>query len=250
MIISWASAVLPFYGNDKQIDINAMRENRKEGNDRLYILAVVLLAGPFYLNDFANIYIKNWCGWLAIDYIGVKFFPIAVVLWLIYSQKMRAADFGLKRQPILSAFVVFLTVGLVGTVIDQNAYQLIAKLPGYHALGGMPKIRSPVVNWVDLTFGLLMVGICEELVFRGFLYIFISRYTKNPYTIIGASSVAFGLIHWSFGLHAVIITTVIGAVFMIAYLTTKSLPAIMLAHFAINFIDFAGVIPKSVFKFI
>ena len=34
------------------------------------------------------------------------------------------------------------------------------------------------------------------------------------------------------------------------YLKTKSLPAIMLAHFAIDFIDFAGVIPKSIFKFV
>jgi len=50
-------------------------------------------------------------------------------------------------------------------------------------------------------------------------------------------------------MHAVITASAIGAVFMIAYLRTSSLPAIMLAHFAINFIDFAGVIPKSMFKF-
>lgn len=241
-----ASALI-FYTSTK---INAMIENRKAENDGLYILAAVLLAGPFYLNDFANIYIKNWCGWLAIDYIGVKLFPIVIVLWLIYGKKMRAADFGLKTQPILSAFAVFLIVGLVGTVIDQNAYPLIAKLPGYPPLGRMPAIASPVWNWVDLTFGLLMVGICEELIFRGFLCTFISRYTKNPYVIIMTSSVAFGLIHWSLGLHVVLVATIIGAVFMIAYLTTRSLPAIMLAHFAINFIDFAGVIPKSIFKFI
>jgi|TARA_B110000263_G_scaffold237696_1_gene238220 membrane protease YdiL (CAAX protease family) len=36
---------------------------------------------------------------------------------------------------------------------------------------------------------------------------------------------------------------------MITYLRTRSLPAIILAHFTTNFIDFAGVIPKSVFNF-
>ena len=230
-------------------EISAMRENGKEENNGLYILTVVLLASPFYLNDFTNMYIKNWRWWLFIDYVGLKFFPLVFALWLIHSKKMMAAEFGLKTQSTMSAFVVFLIVGLVGTVIDQNAYQLIAKLPGYPPLGGMPEIKSPVWNWVDLTFGLLMVGICEELIFRGFLSTFISRYTENSYTIVMISSVAFGLIHWSLGLHVVLITTTIGAVFMIAYLRTRSLPAIMLAHFAINFIDFAGVIPKSIFKF-
>jgi membrane protease YdiL (CAAX protease family) len=140
-------------------------------------------------------------------------------------------------------------VALVGTLIDQNGYQLIEKLPGYAALGGMPAITNPAWDWVDLTLGLLLVGIFEELVFRGFMHTFISRYTQNAVAIVVISSVAFGLIHWSLGLHAVVITSIIGAVFMIAYLKTRSLPAIMLAHFAVNFIDYAGVIPKSMFKF-
>jgi membrane protease YdiL (CAAX protease family) len=93
------------------------------------------------------------------------------------------------------------------------------------------------------------VGIFEELVFRGFMHTFISRYTENSCAIVLISSVAFGLIHWSLGLHAVLITSTVGAILMIAFVRTRSLPAIMLAHFTINFIDFAGVIPKAIFKF-
>jgi membrane protease YdiL (CAAX protease family) len=226
-----------------------MRETRKDKKNGLYILAAVFMVSPFYLNDFASMYIKNWRWWLFIDYAGVKFLPFLGALWLIYSKKMKASEFGLKTQSTLSSLVVFLIVALVGTVIDQNGYQLIAKLPGYPPLGGMPAITSPVWNWVDLTFGLLMVGICEELVFRGFMHTLMSRYTANSYAIVLISSVAFGLIHWSLGLHAVIVTSTIGAIFMIAFVRTRSLPAIMLAHFAINFIDFAGVIPKAIFKF-
>jgi len=226
-----------------------MRENGTDNKNGLYILAVVLLASPFYLNDFASMYVKNWRWWLFIDYAGVKLLPFLVALWLIYSKKMRASEFGLKTQSMPSSLVVFLIVAFVGTVIDQNGYQLIAKLPGYPPLGGMPAITSPVWNWVDLTFGLLMVGICEELVFRGFMHTFISRYTENSCAIVLISSVAFGLIHWSLGLHVVLVTSSIGAIFMIVFARTRSLPAIMLAHFAINFIDFAGVIPKSIFKF-
>ena len=229
---------------------HAVRENEETGGNGIYILVVVLLTLPFFLNDFANIYVKSWRWWLFVDYTGVKLFPLMVVFGLICSGKMRAAAFGIQAQSLLRFLATFLIVAAAGTVLDQNGYRLIAKLPGYTALGGMPAITSPVWNWIDLTVGLAMVAICEELVFRGFMRTFICRYTKNAYATVAVSSVVFGLIHWSLGLHAVFVTAVIGAVFMAAYLITRSLPAIMLAHFAVNFIDFAGVIPKSIFKFI
>jgi membrane protease YdiL (CAAX protease family) len=209
---------------------------KQMGNSRCSVGALILLANPFYLNDFANIYVKDWRWWLFIDYAGVKLLPLGVALWLIRSRRMRAAEFGLTIPTIPSFLATFLVVALVGTVIDQNAYQLVAKFSGYKALGGMPAIASPFWNWFDLTGGLVLVGICEELIFRGYLHTVISRYTQHPWAIVGISSIVFGFIHWSLGLHAILITSVIGA-------------AIMCAHFLINFIDFAEIIPKSMFKF-
>ena len=220
----------------------------RPGEERFYILVLILLAGPFYLNDFSSIYLQSWRWWLFIDYTGVKLFPFLVVLWLILSNKIRAAELGLTTQAVPSFLAVFLGVALAGTLIDQNGYPLLAGLPGYARLGAMPAIADPVWNWLDLTFGLMLVGIFEELVFRGYMHTFLKRYTRNPFAIVLISSAAFGLIHWSLGLHALVITSIIGALFMIAYLRTRALPAIMLAHFAINFIDFSGLIPKSIFS--
>lgn len=217
--------------------------------NRLYIVVFILLAGPFYLNDFSSIYIKDWRLWLLIDYLCVKAFPLLLVIWLISKKKMRASEFGLTLPPPASFVLVFLITALVGTLIDQNAYQIIKELPAYPKLGSMPAIRSPFWDWTDLTLGLMLVGVLEELVFRGYMHTFLSRYTKNPVPIVLISAIAFGLIHWSGGLHVVLVTSSVGAVFMIVYLKTRSLPAIMLGHFTLNFIDFAGVIPKSVFQF-
>ena len=222
----------------------------RQPQNGLYVLALFLLASPFYLNDFANIYVKDWRWWLFIDYTSVKLFPLLVVLWLIRGRNMPASEFGLARQTMPSFLAAFLLVALVGTLMDQNAYKLIEKIPGYAALAGMPEIASPVWNWIDLTLGLIAVGIFEELVFRGYMRTFLSRYTQSRFAIVFISSVAFGLIHWSAGLHVVLVASAIGAVLMVAYLRTESLPAIMLAHFAVNFIDYAGVIPKSLFKFV
>lgn len=207
-----------------------------------------VLAAPFYLNDFANLYVPDWRAWLAIDYAVVKLFPLAAMTWLIASRRMTQADFGLAQQPAPAFLATFLLAALAGTLIDQNVYSMMSAAPGYGAFGAMPTIRGDLWNRFDLGIGLLLAGLVEELVFRAYACTVISRYTRNPAAIIAISAAAFGLIHWSLGSNTVLITALIGAVFMAFYLRSRSVPALALAHFMVNFIDFAGVIPKALFK--
>ncbi|MGE0497944.1 MAG: CPBP family intramembrane glutamic endopeptidase [Ramlibacter sp.] len=210
----------------------------------------VLLASPFYLNDFANILVTDWRIWLAIDYVFVKLLPLAALCGLLVGRRLSPADLGLVwpgRGPFL---VTLMAMALVGTVIDQNAYAVLAGLPGYAALGGMPAIASPAWDRFDLTVGLLLVALLEETIFRGLACAVLARYTTNRAWIALGSAAAFGLIHWSLGLHAVLITGLIGLIFMGAYLRTRSVLPLVLAHFVVNFIDFAGVIPKALFKWV
>jgi len=226
-----------------------VRESRHSSPVTHHDLAwFAVLAAPFYLNDFANLFVADWGAWLAIDYVAVKLFPLAVIAWLIASRRMTLADFGLVQQRTLAFLATLLLAALAGTLIDQNAYRLMYAMPGYGALGSMPTIRSDLWNRFDLSLGLLFVGLVEELVFRAYACTVISRYTRNPAAIIAISAAAFGLIHWSLGSNSVLITALIGAVFMAFYLRTRSVPALALAHFLVNFIDFAGVIPKAIFK--
>jgi membrane protease YdiL (CAAX protease family) len=211
-------------------------------------LWVALIAAPFYLNDFASIFVKAWQAWLAIDYIAVKLLPLALIVWLVRSRRLAASTFGWTAQRTPAFIATFLLAALLGTLIDQNAYRLIEGWPGYKPLGGMPPVTNAAWNWADLTAGLLLVALLEELVFRGAMHSVLSRYTASVPVIIAISALAFGLIHWSLGLHAVLVTGLIGAVFMAIYVRTRSVPALVLAHFVVNFIDFAGVLPKALFK--
>jgi len=218
-------------------------------DNRLGITVLLLLCLPFYLNDFANIYIKDWRLWLSMDYLGVKLFPLLVIGWMIRSRKITTAGLGLIWPPAVIFCCVFLVGTLVGIFLEHFGYAIMSWLPGYQTLGKMPEIASQLWSRIDLTAGLMLVAIIEELVFRGFLAAFLSRYTESAAVIIGISALAFGMIHWSGGMHQVLITGIAGAVFMALYLRTWSLPPLILSHFTINFIAFAGIVPKSIFAF-
>ena len=165
--------------------------------------------------------------------------------------KLSMVVFSGDLDKVIAAFVI---AALLGILIDQNGYRLLGKLPDFGPLGTMPAIKSPAWHMIDLTFGLLMVGVFEELVFRGYMLTFLRRYTQHPFWIILISSLAFGLIHWSLGLQAIIVTSLAGAAFMVIYLISRSLPPIMLAHFAVDFIDFSNwtwtIWIKSLFRFL
>jgi membrane protease YdiL (CAAX protease family) len=219
------------------------------GSRRRLTVAFALLAAPFYLNDFANMLVRDWRLWLTIDYVFLKLLPLVAILWLVRSRRMRAEDFGWKLLPWKTFIPAFLVLALAGMLFDQNGYMMLKKVPGYAALGGMPAIESPAWNWIDLTVGLALVGLMEELIFRGLAAACLEHYLP-PAGVVAVSALLFGLIHWSLGWHSVVVTGAIGAVFMFAYLRLRSILPLVLAHFVVNFIDFAGVIPKGQLQFL
>ncbi len=215
---------------------------------RLSLGTFALIAAPFYLNDLANLWVSDWRGWLAIDYLGVKLLPLVLIYRAVRRGEITPGGLGLRAQSPGGFGLTFTGVAVAGILIDQNAYVLLEGLPGYPPLGGMPPITSPAWNWFDLTAGLLAVGAMEELVFRGAAAAWLGRHLSSPMAVVAVSALLFGLIHWSGGAHAVLVTGLIGAMLMSVYLVTRALPALMLAHVAINFVNFAGVVPKTLFR--
>jgi len=235
------------HGNDGLGRGDALRAGGGADRIKLDFIVLIILCLPFYLNDLSDIYVRDWRLWLTIDYLAVKLFPLLVVSWLFLRKKMTLADFGLTAQPIISLVSIFYVCALLGSVIEQTGYLILGDISAAAKLGEMPDIPHPFWHGLDLTVGLLLTGICEELVFRGYLRAFLVRYTQSAALIIGASALAFGFIHWSGGYEKVLVTALVGAFFMLLYLRTRSLPAIMLAHFAIDFLDFSHLLPKFIF---
>ena len=213
------------------------------------MFTAILIFAPFYLNDVSNIFISNWRWWLFIDYIFVRLFPLVLIFRMLSGNRVSPEAMGIGPQSILSSIIVYIVGTLAAILILQNQSFILNGIPGYQPLGVIPKIFHADWRWFDLTAGLMVAGVVEELVFRGYLYSFLRRFTDRSLHIVLISAVAFGLIHWSLGFHHVIATSVIGGIYMLLYIRTRSLPALVFAHYTVNFIEYSDVIDKFLFRY-
>ena len=207
-------------------------------------MIIGVLTLPFLLNDFTNIFVRDYRVWLAIDYAWVKALPLAVILYFLRIRRISYSDLGIRRLRFHSFVTWTFTMTVLGIVLDQFGSRFFASLLPDTRLGGMPLITNPLVDQIDLYLGLALVAVVEELIFRGLYFRLLSRYFPSRLVVFTISALAFGLIHWSLGLSAIVHTAVIGAVFMICIWKTGSVLPTIFAHFFVNYVAFSGVLTK------
>lgn len=170
----------------------------KIGNPRHDAAILGVLTLPFLLNDFSNIFVSDYRVWLIIDYVFVKAFPIAVVLYLLRTNKLVFSDLGF-RHIRLSRFLIWtFAMTVVGIILDQAGSRFFARLLPDTRLGGMPHITDPLVNQVDLYIGLALVAVVEEVIFRGLYFTVLSLHIGSRAVVFLVCALAFGypLVTW------------------------------------------------------
>ena len=216
-------------------------ENHEQQNRQAVILAV--LSSIYLLNDFLFMRTTSYGEWLAVDY-GSRFLAIGIILCLLKQKISLPAEFGLKRIPLRQGLLWMLLLTLTGVLIDQAGWRFFEKILPNTQLTVMPKIDSPLVKTFDLTFGIALVAVSEEIVFRGYCYSALHG-RMNPKLIVPVSALLFGLIHWSVGLHAIISTALWGILPMVAMIRTGSVIPAMIAHYITDLVSLGGFIPGT-----
>jgi len=214
----------------------------KIGNSRHDAAILGVLTLPFLLNDFSNIFVRDYRVWLIIDYIFVKAFPIAVVVHLLRARHLSLSDLGLRHIRFGRFLIWTFAMTVVGIILDQVGSRFFARLLPDTRIGGIPPITDPLVNQVDLYVGLALVGLVEEVIFRGLYFTVLSAHLGSRAAVFLVCAFAFGLIHWSLGVSAIAHTAIIGAVFMICVSRTGSVLPTIVAHFFVNCVAFSGVL--------
>src|SRR5439155_1291651 len=92
------------------------------------------------------------------------------------SSRQDAVIIGVLTVP----FIVWtLATTISGIVLDQFGSGFFAKLLPDTELGEMPPITNPLINQIDLHFGLALVAVVEEVIFRGMYFTVLSRYLRS-----------------------------------------------------------------------
>jgi membrane protease YdiL (CAAX protease family) len=214
--------------------------------DKRFIILTVL-SSPFLLNDFLFLTAKGYGVWLLIDY-GSRLLAVGIVLALMQRKISSAAEFGLTGIPFRSGLVWLLLLTTTGILIDQVAWRFLEQHLPYTQLAIMPKIKSPFVNIFDLIFGVTLVAVSEEIVFRGYFYSTLHE-RLSPGALVALSAVLFGMIHWSQGLHAIVSAALWGILPMVSMIRTRSIIPAAIAHYITDLVSFGGFVPESWFSF-
>ena len=165
--------------------------------------------------------------------------PTLLLFALIWTSDLTLIDLGLSREVgghqiiaycllaiVLAYFVFSLWSTSKDAVSKQKAKQQMTDLAWL-----LPE-NSKELGW--FVFGVsFTAGVCEELLFRGFLIHYLEGLLGLPAAVL-ISSVLFGLCHVYQGWQNVVRTGLVGLTLALIYLWSGSLILVMVLHFAID----------------
>lgn len=93
--------------------------------------------------------------------------------------------------------------------------------------------------WFDMTFGLTLGAITEELTYRGIFAAILFRRGAKTWLVVLLSSLIFALLHWPSGIAAIITAFLFGLLLMAVYLKTRSIWPGVILHTIYNIAVFA-----------
>ena len=190
-------------------------------------LLLTLLVCFLIAKNFINCIPQDYPYYIVTDY-AVRFAIIAPCLALVWLGfcTLSSANIQLpKLTLLLRSIFIYGLASISFTAIDRIIYtSLYPNVVFSKIYAAYPLMRN-----IDLTFGLLLVSISEELCFRGILLCTLRKVTDKMVTICIISSILFSVWHFSRGPHTMIISLAFGVIYFSSNLQSKSLiPSITL----------------------
>ena len=171
------------------------------------------------------------------------------VLIMCLSAGVSLEDIGFRQMKFnYGTGFTAVNLSLCGLLFIYGLYQLISSLASAKYKEAAEKqMESNVVLSGILprsrkekrlfSFLSLSAGVCEEIIFRGFmLYLLQAIYPEIPlFLVILIPSVLFGISHFYQRMQGIIMSAVLGAIFMCLFLVTNNLVLAIFLHFFHDF---------------
>jgi uncharacterized protein len=190
---------------------------------------------PMLASQILRLHQHELSSWLLWDYAG----RLASLTILAAIPSARAIAFRWDKRQI-AFFEICLWI--VGVSILERLSQwprraLNAAFPAT-VLGVYPQ-PSGWLHLVDLVFGLALVAVSEEIIFRRCAQHILQPYLRSNIVFVLATSIMFGAYHWWAGPGIILLATAFGILLMLMLRRSVALWPVMLAHYWVDLIAFA-----------
>lgn len=166
--------------------------------------------------------------WLLWDY-GIRVVMLLGVA-LIYDARAMGASPARAGLP-KSILVFFVMLAVQYFAIANVDLALRRLLPPYFEYFASPLIHDRYLLVLDLTLGIMLVAVSEELVFRRTLFSLLDRSGLGKLSILFLSSAVFALFHMTSGVSSLVVVFLDGLVFGAAFLSTGRLSVCIALHY-------------------
>ena len=207
------------------------------------ITLFILASLPFYLNDFSNIFVKDEVTWITLDY-SLKLIPLTFLLYMIKAGNLSLKDLGITGLPPKRFIFWTFFITILGLCFDEPGFSIWSEIFPSIKLGSIPIGQDSPYYMLDMSVGLALVAVAEEVIFRGLAFTALKEKGYSPSAVFIISGLAFGLIHWSAGPVAIITTAITGSGLMVCMWKTRSILPTIVAHYIINYLSFSGLAVK------
>jgi uncharacterized protein len=185
---------------------------------------------PMVASQIVRLHQHDAGAWIFWDYAG-RLCGLAV-LTAIPAAREVAFRPGERRLPLWK--IALWTIGLVlADVYLAGLVKIVTAAFPMTALGGYPRTRD-WLHPVDLIFGLALVALSEEIVFRRCARHVLQPWLGDGWRLVLATALLFGCYHWWAGLGHVIAAGIAGVLFMLFYQRSGVLWPVVLAHYLID----------------
>jgi len=219
----------------------------------------------FLLIFFALAVIVPWRGWarlqrllalssiksrdrilLYLSSIATQWIVTAFIAWRAFARGYSFSALGLKFNPLPDLLVVgILGAALLGLAHWLNLRRISrSKNPAAEHIKSLAERIFPHDGGEAAVFSGLAItaGICEEFLYRGFVFGALSHMSIPVWAVLLISSVMFGLAHAYQGRSGIVGTLILGTVFGLVRILYDSLIPVVLWHAAVDVVaGFAGM---------
>lgn len=203
-------------------------------SNNINLIYLVALVAPYLANDFIFILTqKLFVTSFLVDSL-IRFLTLILLLCMVGFEILKE----LFKRPSLQSCYWIIVLTVIGLLVEKVLYEQVGVLVGFEGLFRLPAYPSLYLKILDLTFGLLLVALSEEFVFRFYLIEWLRSIYLGKCAIILISSLVFGLIHWGLGLNSIILGFLWGLLPAYYYVSRRDLLPCVIAHFVTNFFVF------------